>query len=188
MKHSLSEMNTLDIYLSCLSNDQYRRIKPALGINTLKTMPLVSWDIFLEGYQKQLSEAKKRVELDQVLDFAQKFKWENDLQTTFAESDYEALILTDKNQNILWVNEGFTTMTGYSKKFALNKTPRFLQGENTSLETKKQIRKQITLDKPFQNVITNHRKDRSTYICEVKIVPLHTDHTTHFIAFERQVG
>ena len=84
MKHSLSEMNTLDIYLSSLSNDQYRRIKPALGINTLKTMPLVSWDIFLEGYQKQLREAKKRVELDQVLDFAQKFKWENDLQTTFA--------------------------------------------------------------------------------------------------------
>ena len=188
MKNSLSQMNTLDIYLSSLSKDQYRRIKPALGINPLKTMPLVSWDIFLEGYQKQLSEAKKRVELNQVLDFAQKFKWENNLQKTFAESDYEALILTDKNQNILWVNEGFTTMTGYTKTFAVNKTPRFLQGKETSPEAKARIKSKIAQGRPFQDIITNHRKDNSTYKCEVNIIPLYGAETIHFIAFERKVA
>ena len=34
-------------------------------------------------------------------------------------------------------------MTGYSKKYALDKTPRFLQGEHTSLETKLRIKTKI---------------------------------------------
>lgn len=188
MKYNLSKMNSLDIYLSGLTNEEYESIKHEIGAPKSKQMPLLSWDFFMEGYHKRMKEAKKRNEFEQVLSFAEKFDWKNDIKSIFSENDYEALILTDKKQKIIWVNEGFTLMTGYPKTFALNNTPRFLQGERTSLETKKRIKEKIVLQKPFKDIIINHRKDNSTYECEVKIFPLYNEETTHFIAFEKQLA
>jgi len=152
-----------------------------------KTMPLTSWDIYIDNYHQLLAESKKRVELQQVAMLAEKYNWQNDLHSVFSTLEYEALIITDINQYIIWVNEGFTTMTGYSQKYALNKTPRFLQGVQTSIETKKRIRQKIKAQQPFREIIVNHKKDKTPYKCEVNIIPLYNKETTHFIAFEKQV-
>ena len=73
-------------------------------------------------------------DIEQVKSFAKKSKWKNKIDGIFQNQDFEALVITDINQKILWVNNGFTEMTGYSKKFAINKTPNFLQGENIILK------------------------------------------------------
>lgn len=151
-------------------------------------MPLMSWDFFMDSYHRRMVRAKKETELEKVMAFAKQFEWQHNLENAFSEHDYEALIITDQNQKIIWVNEGFTSMTGYTKTFAVNKTPRFLQGKETSLETKARIKSKIAQGKPFQDIITNHRKDNSTYKCEVNIIPLYGAETTHFIAFERKVA
>ena len=78
-------------------------------------------------------------------------------------------------------------MTGYTKKYALNKTPNFLQGQNTLPETKKRIRGKLDELKPFAEIITNYKKDKTPYKCEVKIIPLYTDKVTHFLAIEKKV-
>jgi PAS domain S-box-containing protein len=187
MKHKLADMMCLDIFTSQLAYDDYQNIEAQIGIPNAKAMPMLSWDLFIDDHYDRLQQARKRIELQQVLSFAKKFKWKNDLDLAFSENDYEALIITDKDQNIIWVNDGFTTMTGYSKKFAINKTPRFLQGKDTSIATKKEVKEQLIKAQPFKGVITNYRKDHTAYNCEVKIIPLYSEHTTHFIAFEKQV-
>lgn len=153
-----------------------------------RPMPLMSWDIFSNFLDNQSNEARKLRDLDTLLLFHDKFNWSSDIQSIFADNDYKALILTDENQKILWVNDGFKAMTGYDKKYAVNKTPRFLQGTETKPATRKRIRKKIMADKPFEDIITNHRKDSTTYKCEVKIYPLKTTKTTHFIAFEKELN
>jgi len=185
MKNKLADMMCLDIYLSSLTNKEHQQIKDQIG--RPKWKPLLSWDIFTNDFQKRIAESKKRTELRQVLSFAKKFNWKNNLNLTFSENDYKALIITDKNQHIIWVNNGFSTMTGYSKTFALNKTPRFLQGAKTTVQTKNRFKNKIALDQPFKDVIINHRKDNSTYKCEVKIYPLYNKKTTHYIAFEKEI-
>jgi len=187
MKYNLAKMYALDIYLSNLTNEEYDKIKHKIGNQKSKQMPLLSWDIYMDGYHNRMTEAKKRIELEKVLAFAKQFNWQNDLEVDFSENDYDALIITDENQKIIWVNDGFSTMTGYSKSFAINKTPRFLQGSNTSLITKARIKSKIKRNKPFKEVIINHRKDKSIYKCEVKIIPLYYKKTTHFLALEKQV-
>ena len=79
-------------------------------------------------------------------------------------------------------------MTGYSKNFAINKTPKFLQGKGTSVQAKHSIKEKLLKDKPFKEIIVNYKKDKTTYSCEVKIIPLYNEGTTHFIAFEKKVG
>jgi len=180
-------MSCLDIYESNSKMSRLKKFQDAKDTGKFKAMPLMSWDIFMTDYHGRIAEALKHVELTQVLSLAQKFNWKNNLEKAFEDNDYEALIITDKDQNIIWVNNGFTEMTGYPKTFALHKTPRFLQGEKTSKHTKSRIRQNIINDKPFREVIINHKKDGTPYKCEVHIMPLYNEETTHFIAFERQV-
>lgn len=188
MKYNIGEMKALDIYISNLSVEEYEDVKFCIQDYKSKAMPLLSWDIFKDSFSKIVSQGIKDDEFNKVLSFAKKFDWQNDLPSVFAKNDYEALIITDIHQNIIWVNDGFTTMTGYSKKYAVNKTPKFLQGEKTSAEVTKRINEKLSLNKPFREVIVNHRKDNSTYKCEVKIFPLYSDKITHYIALEKKVG
>ena len=188
MKNNLTDMMGLDLYLSQLTDKKYQKVKPQLETASTKTMPLLSWDVCMQGQSKQLEAARKRMERDYIFKQAKKFNWKNDIKQLFSETAYEAFILTDAQQHILWVNEGFTAMTGYSKEFALHKKPAFLQGKQTTPESKKSIREKLKLKQPFQEVIINHKKNNEPYTCEVKIIPLYTEKTTHFIAFERQVS
>nr|WP_321233093.1 PAS domain-containing protein [uncultured Psychroserpens sp.] len=187
MKHNLSNMMALDIYLSSLSETEYDKISHHIR-NESARLPLLSWDIYSENYMGKLKTAKREQDLLKVKQMANQLDWQNDMNDIFDQQRFEAIVITDINQNIIWINDGFTTMTGYSKKEVLHKTPRFLQGPKTSDETKQNISVKLKNDKPFTEVITNYKKDGNSYKCEVKIFPLFNKETTHFIALERQVS
>lgn len=103
--------------------------------------------------------------------------------------EYDALVLTLADENIVWVNNGFTEMTGYSKNFALGKRPTFLQGAKTSLTVKREIREQLESRHSFSGSIVNYRKNGETYLCQVKIVPIHDSNGViiNFLALEREL-
>lgn len=163
MKHNLYKMRCLDIFLSGLSQEEYNKIKHQIDSSKLRRGPLLSWDIFMENYHKRITEAKKNVEIQKVNYLAKKFRWSNDLNIVFKENDYDAIVITDLSQRIIWINDGFTKMTGYSKKFAMNKTPGFLHGEKTSIESKKRFKEKIIQDRPFQDRIVNYKKSKTPY-------------------------
>ena len=177
----------LDMYLSNLSEKEYKNLENRIPTENTPCMPLLSWDFFMDNYHKKITASRKNRELLYFQSLAKKFDWKNNLNQEFSTNDYEALVITDAQQKIIWVNEGFSTMTGYSKKFAINKTPKFLQGEETSIETRNRIKTNIVNNKPFKEVIINYRKDKTSYNCEVKIIPLYNKEVTHFIAFEKEV-
>lgn len=187
MKYNITEMMCLDVYLSNLSKEKGHTVVSQIQNSKIRSMPLISWDLYMDGYYHQMLAAIKRMEREIVFLFAKKFNWQNDLNLAFFENDYDAIIITDLNQNIIWVNEGFSMMTGYSKSFAVGRTPKFLQGTETLEESKNRIRKKILQQVPFKEIIINHKKDGTAYSCEVKIIPLISDKPTHFIAFEKEV-
>ncbi|MEL6558111.1 MAG: PAS domain S-box protein [Bacteroidota bacterium] len=187
MKHNLVDSNGIDISVTNSPREEIGLFKQQLTTHRPASMALLSWDVFMDGIHERMFDTKQENEIKQIFYFANKFNWQNNLRAIFSENDYEAIVITDRYQKIIWVNDGFTSMTGYSKTFAINKTPKFLQGEHTSEETRKRIKTKIQRDKPFTDVIVNHRKDKSIYKCELKIFPLHGEETTHYMALEKQV-
>jgi len=187
MKYNLAQMKSLDFYLSSLSDKEYKEVAPQIKPLESNIMPLISWDIFNQNYFDTLKTAKTEGDIKMIKSFAKKAKWQNKIDDLFTSKNFEALIITDLEQKILWVNDGFTDMTGYSKKFAINKTPNFLQGINTLPETKKRISNRLKDLKPFTEIITNYKKDNTSYKCEVKIIPMYSENVTHFLAIERQI-
>ena len=87
--------------------------------------PLRSMDFYLIHFQallKQLRLQNDLSEIERVLDR----KVEASVVEILESAQYEALVVTDLNKKIVWVNNGFFDMTGYPKGFAIGKKPTFL--------------------------------------------------------------
>lgn len=185
MKNSFDKMMSLDIYVSNLDKEEYVKIADDLKPISKKSVNLLSW-----GIQDLFTEKELYSDLKLIKTFSKNFNWKNNITSIIKENDYESLVLTDLQKKIIWVSDGFTKMTGYEKEFALNRTPRFLQGEKTKETTRKRIQSKLLKGKPFKDVIINYRKDKSTYKCELYIIPLHNNNNseiTHFLALEKEV-
>ncbi|MDC6361731.1 MULTISPECIES: PAS domain-containing protein [Flavobacteriaceae] len=149
--------------------------------------PLVSFDIYLEYYHKLLRQLRRKNNLTQLQSIVK-----NEIALTIKDAilqeDYDALVLTGSNQNIIWVSEGFQEMTGYSKNFAIGKRPSFLQGIKTSKNTKQEIREQLQTEHTFTGSILNYRKNGQPYLCQIKIVPIYDSNNVlkNFLALEKE--
>ena len=188
MKKNLMNMQCLDIYLSSLSTEEYKEIEGDLTVSEIKLMPLRSWDIYNDHYARQLLFLKQQNAINSFKELASKFEWKIDLDDIFEDKTFDALVLTNHEAKIQWVSEGFTEMTGYSSSFALNKTPRFLQGKETDRAVLNRIKHKLSRDEPFTEVLVNYKKDQTPYKCEISIIPLINERTTHYLALERQAG
>jgi len=98
-----------------------------------------------------------------------------------------AVILTDPHQRIVWVNDDFTAITGYSLGEAIGRIPgKFLQGPKTEPEVIDRIRKAIQQRLPFRDQLTNYRKNGEPYVCKLVIHPIfdRNQELINFVAFE----
>lgn len=107
MKNDLSKMMCLDLFLSSLSKTEYQKIEQHLKPTENSLMPLLSWDIFGQAYQRRIYETQKKNDLAKLLHLAEKHKWNNSITEILKDQNYEALVLTDASQKIVWVNKGF---------------------------------------------------------------------------------
>lgn len=97
-----------------------------------------------------------------------------------------AIILTDAKRHILWVNEEFTSITGYTLTEVLGKKPSILQGPDSEQDAIHRIRKALESKVPIKDEITNYRKSGEEYLCKLVIHPIFNENqeVTNYIAFE----
>jgi PAS domain S-box-containing protein len=144
--------------------------------------PLMSWDISNPDYN--LID-KRSVDIKVLNSKTIANNWHVDFVKELSIS-YQTLVLTDLKQTILWVNDGFQSMTGYSPDYAIGKKPAFLQGPETSEIVKNRIRKKLLNGGRVSEVITNYRKNGNPYECHITIIPLLDSNQviTHYLALE----
>lgn len=73
---------------------------------------------------------------------------------------------------ILYVNGAFERMTGYSSAELVGQTPRILQGEKTSLATRRMLARALRAGKRLKVVLINYRKSGEPYRCEIEVFPI----------------
>ena len=99
-----------------------------------------------------------------------------------------AVVLTDAQRRILWVNSYFYEMTGYMLGEVLGQKPSILQGKNTQPDVVCKMRKNFEAENPksLKVEIINYRKNGEEYPCRVVIHPIFNigKKLTNFLAFE----
>src|SRR5690606_4206893 len=90
-----------------------------------------------------------------------------------ANLTHNAVIITDPELRIEWVNESFTRMTGYVLEEVRGETPgTFLGGPGTDLGTVHLMRAAVSREQPFTAEILNYRKDGRPYWNAIEAQPL----------------
>ncbi|MEX0719511.1 MAG: PAS domain S-box protein [Balneolaceae bacterium] len=110
------------------------------------------------------------------------------------KQDYDSILITELSleepgPKIVYVNEGFTKMTGYEKSEVLGKSPRILQGEKTEKEVLNKLKRRLKKGHPFFGHTVNYKKDGSEFINQWDIHPLTNSkgEVTHWVAYQRDI-
>lgn len=90
---------------------------------------------------------------------------------------------------LIYVNRGFSELTGYSAEESLGRNCRFLQGPATSPTASARIREALQAGQDCRVVLKNYRKDGSTFWNELTLTPVRDDagRLTHFIGIQQDV-
>lgn len=109
-------------------------------------------------------------------------------------NDYDSILITELNlekpgPRIVYVNEGFTRMTGYTKDEVLGKTPRILQGPKTDRAVLDRLKRRLIEGQAFFGHTINYRKDGTEFINQWDIHPLMNEkgEVTHWVSYQRDV-
>ncbi len=101
----------------------------------------------------------------------------------------EANLIDGEGPKIVYVNDAFERRTQFSREEILGKTPRMLQGVNTSRSELNRIRLSLERMEPVRAQLTNYQKDGGEYSIELEIAPVfdRNGRCAHFVAIERDI-
>ena len=90
---------------------------------------------------------------------------------------------------LIYANEGFERLTGYSVAEVVGRNCRFLQGPDTDPETVDEIRRAIREDRPCTVQILNYRKDGTPFWNRLAVTPVRDagGRVTHHIGIQSDI-
>lgn len=108
---------------------------------------------------------------------------------TAVEQAAEAIIITDTEGNIQYVNPAFEEMSGYDRSSAIGRNPRFLRSGENSPALYRQMWEQISAGKHWVGRLVNKTRDAKEYIVEVAVSPMKNDDGTiiNYVAVQRNI-
>jgi PAS domain S-box-containing protein len=93
-----------------------------------------------------------------------------------AETTNNPVIITDTNENIIWINQAVTTITGYSETELIGKKMGFTIQENNNIPSiHKKFQDHIITKTSFKEEIYSTNKNGQLFCLEINCNPLHDD-------------
>ncbi len=101
----------------------------------------------------------------------------------------EAEPISQPGPRIVFVNDAFERQTGFMRADVIGKSPRILQGPNTSREERNRIREALQKKEPVRAELINYTKSRQEFWAELDIVPLTNEDGvhTHWVSVKRDI-
>ncbi|MBI5351044.1 MAG: PAS domain S-box protein [Chloroflexi bacterium] len=134
----------------------------------------------------------KQVNLSIARDISERRQAEETLRLQSAALDAaaNAIIITNREGTILWVNPAWSALTGYSPQEAIGQNPRILKSGFQDEAYYKNLWDTILAGKVWHSELVNKRRDGSLYSEEQTITPVHDarGEITHFIAIKQDIS
>lgn len=107
----------------------------------------------------------------------------------------DAVLITEADEinspgpRIVYVNDAFTQITGYTAAEAIGQTPRMLQGIDTDVKELQKLKKAMLALEPCTIEVINYHKNGTPYWMNIMVKPVldTTGKATHFISIQRDV-
>lgn len=111
------------------------------------------------------------------------------LQSAALEAAANAIVITDNTGTIVWVNNAFTEMSGYTRSEVVGRNPRVLRSGLHNSHFYQQLWDTILSGNIWHGEVINRRKDDRLYTEEMTITPVKNKdgEIQHFIAIKRDI-
>jgi PAS domain S-box-containing protein len=105
------------------------------------------------------------------------------------EQTAEAVIMTDPDGTITYVNPAFERITGYSTAEVIGRNPRLLKSGQQSAETYRAVWARVIAGESWSGTFVNRKKDGSHYTADVVISPIRSadGRITALVGLQRDV-
>ena len=106
----------------------------------------------------------------------------------------DIVIITDATKfdasTIVYVNDAFTRITGFTRDESIGHSPRILQGPKTQRSELDRIRQAVEAKSPVFAELINYTKSGREYWLELDVVPLTNNmgSVTHFVSVQRNIN
>lgn len=116
----------------------------------------------------------------------------SDLMQRALSTTAEGITISDTSipdNPLIYVNEGFEKLTGYTAQEVLGKNCRFLQGGQTDPAGAQEVRAAVKEQRPCVVELLNHRKDGAAFWNRLSITPVRdpAGRVTHFIGVQSDI-
>ncbi len=131
-------------------------------------------------------EQRRREHRDaKILEFEQRLR----LQSAALESAANAIVITDREGRILWVNPAFSHLTGYGVEEAPGQNLRLLKSGQHEAALYQELWETILSGRVWHGEIVNRRKDGSLYTADLTIAPVRDQRgeISHFIGISHDI-
>jgi len=91
------------------------------------------------------------------------------------ENSDNAIVITDTDRHIKFVNDAFEVHTGYSKEEVYGENPNILKSDLVSAEVYKELNETLDRGEKWQGELINRKKDGSLLYEQASIVPIFMD-------------
>lgn len=100
-----------------------------------------------------------------------------------------AIFIADKTGRIIWVNEAFCRLSGYTAEETLGRTPAFLRSGKQDESFYRDLWRTILTGAAWRGEVVEKRKDGTLYAVDEVITPLRNDasEVTHFVAIQHDI-
>ena len=107
-------------------------------------------------------------------------------------TSFDSVMVTEagdgsSNTPIVFVNEAFTALTGYTAEEVLGKSPTLLQGPETDRTVLNRLRDDLIAGRVFEGETANYRKDGTAFTMHWRVAPVKENgaEPKYYIAVQR---
>jgi diguanylate cyclase (GGDEF)-like protein/PAS domain S-box-containing protein len=111
------------------------------------------------------------------------------LQVAALQAAANSIVITDNQGTILWTNQAFSQLTGYSAEEVLGKNLRLLKSGEQDAAFYAALWNTITAGNVWHGEVINRKKDGSLYTEEMTITPVRSDAgvISHYVAIKQDI-
>ncbi|WP_280553120.1 EAL domain-containing protein [Halomonas sp. 25-S5] len=109
------------------------------------------------------------------------------------EASVNGVLIADAGEPdlpIIYANDTFQRMTGYTREEIIGRNCRFLQGAETDMAVVQQIRQQLSRKREVHVTLRNYRKDGTPFWNDLYIAPVRDEQgrVTHYVGIQHDIS
>lgn len=183
--HPLTMRNGQRVGTLCLMHSSPRAFSPDDEIDLHTFADMVEIEMQTQQLQEDVAQARESEQQASLV------AAELEQLSLVAKHTSNAVIITDRDGIVTWVNEGFTRISGYSLAEVIGHRPgHILQGTASDTNVVRQMSEAIKSGSGFNTEIINYHKNGTAYWISLSIEPVYDEQgkLSQFIAIESDIS